>query len=432
MPDLKTSKICDPLYAYIYLDQGERALIDHSVFQRLRAIQQLGFSDRAFPSGTGNRFSHSLGVCHLAGLAFDSVFNKNKSLPVSESKKRIFRKTVKLAGLLHDIGHGPLSHSSEALMPPLKELDLKGLLNSDFKRSARHEDYSVKFIMEKEGLHEVIKKSGVEPSAVAQLLHREFFGAKDFFVEGGLDFLPLLRQIISSDFDVDRMDYLQRDSLYCGVKYGLIDFSWLISHFDCHVEKGKVFLAIGREALYTLESFILGRQHMRLIVYFHHKSVSYNQILKEYARSSHWKLPSNIQDYVLWTDSRLFEKIKSDDNIWAQRINNQSVYLRLYETLFFESSEKIRQNEAMESLKKMLEKEGLDFIETHSAKDTIKPSKTSLKKYSIYLKNRVLNQTGELYQDSAFLPLPDRKMRRLYVQPEHFSKAKSLLSSLEV
>ena len=72
----------------------------------------------------------------------------------------------------------------------------------------------------------------IDPATVAQLLHQDFFGARDFFIEKGVDFLPLLRQIISSDFDVDRIDYLQRDSLYCGVKYGLIDFIWLLSHFD--------------------------------------------------------------------------------------------------------------------------------------------------------------------------------------------------------
>ena len=122
--------------------------------------------------------------------------------------------------------------------------------------------------------------------------------------------MPLLRQIISSDFDVDRMDYLYRDSLYCGVKYGLIDFVWLISLFDCHIEGNDVFLAIEKEAIYTLESLIVGRQHMRLIVYFHHNSAIYNQMLKKYAESCQWNLPSEISDYILWTDNRLLEQLK--------------------------------------------------------------------------------------------------------------------------
>ena len=243
-------------------------------------------------------------------MAFDSVFNKNKSFRLSESKKQEFRKVLRLSALLHDVGHGPLSHSSEVLMPPLKTLGLKKFLNTDFKRQARHEDYSVQFIMEEEGLYNTITEANVEPSVVAQLLHEEFSGSEDFFIEGGIDFLPLLRQIINSDFDVDRMDYLQRDSLFCGVKYGLIDFVWLISHFDSHIKDDQVFLSIGKEGLYTLESFILGRQHMRLIVYFHHKSAIYNELLKKYAKDCNWKLPSNSQDYIQFTDSRLFDRLK--------------------------------------------------------------------------------------------------------------------------
>lgn len=427
---MKTSKICDPLYDYIYLDQEEKSLVDHPIFQRLRSIQQLGFSEQAFPSGTGNRFSHSLGVCHLAGVAFDSIFNKTKSLSLNESKKQDFKKALRISALLHDIGHGPLSHSSETLMPPLKTLGLKKFLNTNFERQARHEDYSVKFIMEDEGLYKTIKQTNTEPSVVAQLLHEEFSGNESFFIEGGLDFLPLLRQIINSDFDVDRMDYLQRDSLYCGVKYGLIDFAWLISHFDSYIKDNQVFLAIGKESLYTLESFILGRQHMRLIVYFHHKSAIYNEMLKKYAKDCNWKLPSVTQDYLEFTDSKLFDRLKSESNEWAERIIKKNPYLRLYEHISFESSAYQNNKQFILSLQERLQKEEINFIDINSEKHSIKPSKNISEKYSLYLKNKVLNQTKPLYKDPALLSLPTRKIERIYVQPEQFSKAKSLLKDL--
>ena len=426
MLNLKKIKICDPLYDYIYLDQGEKSLVSHSIFQRLRAIRQLGFSEQAFPSGTHNRFSHSLGVCHLAGKAFDSIFNKNKSL-LSESKKQKFRKLVRIAALLHDVGHGPLSHSSEPFMPPLKKLGLEKFLDRHTDRPARHEDYSVKLIMEKEGLYDTIQQTGLEPEAVTQILHPEFSAENNLFIEEGLNFLPLLRQIISSDFDVDRMDYLYRDSLFCGVKYGLIDFIWLISHFDCHIEKDQVFLAIGRESLYTLESLILGRQHMRLIIYFHYKSAIYNQMLKKYAKDCQWKLPVDISSYILWTDGQLFEKLKSDDNIWAQRITEQKPYLRLYESIVFESSF----DKSIELLKKNLEKEEVDFVDINSEKHSIKPHKNILEKYDIYLKNKALNQVQPLREEPALLPLPSRKIQRIYVDPDHFSKAQTVLSQIK-
>ena len=405
--------------------------MDHLFFQRLRSIQQLGFSEKAFPSGTGNRFSHSLGVCHLAGMAFDSIFEKPKSFSLSESKKQEFRKALRIAALLHDVGHGPLSHSSESLMPPLKNLGLKKFLNTNFERQARHEDYSVKFIMEEEGFYKTLKQVNVEPSVIAQLLHEEFSGSEDFFIEGNLDFLPLLRQIINSDFDVDRMDYLQRDSLFCGVKYGLIDFVWLISHFDSHIKDNQVFLSIGKEGLYTLESFILGRQHMRLIVYFHHKSAIYNELLKKYAKDCNWKLPSNSQDYIQFTDSKLLDRLKSESNKWAERIITNTPYLRLYEHICFESSVYQNDKHFIFSIREKLKKAGVNFIDINSEKHSIKPSKSSSEKYPIYLKNNALDQIKPLYEDPSLLSFPTRKIQRIYVEPEQFSKAKLLLKELE-
>lgn len=431
MPNLKLSQICDPLYDYIDLDPNEKSLVDQELFQRLRYIQQLGFSEKAFPSGTGNRFCHSLGAFHLAGLAFDSVFNK-ADFPLKESKKKQFRKTLTIAALLHDIGHGPLSHSSEVLMPPLKSLNLKQYFPTEQNRSARHEDYNVKLLMEEKELYKKVQNSGADPSSVAQILHEDFSGSEDLFIEGGIDFLPLLKQIISSDFDVDRMDYLKRDSLLCGVKYGLIDFPWLISHFDSHIVNNKVFLAVAREGLYTLESFILGRQHMRMVVYFHHKSVIYNEMLKKYAENCHWKLPPDIENYKKYTDSRLFDHLKADsNNVWARRILSNKPYLRLYEELFFEESDTSEEDQKFAFLKSSLQKEGINFIDINSKKHSIKPSKNTLRKKPIYLKNKSLNQNQPLDQSSILLCFPSRKIQRIYVEPQHFSKAKTVLKQMK-
>lgn len=424
-------KICDPLYDYIYFDEGESQLIQHPLFQRLRSIRQMGFSGEAFPSGTHSRFAHSLGVCHLAGRAFDSIFEKNPDW-LSEKKKQAFRSSVRMAALLHDIGHGPLSHSSEPLFPPLKSLGLEKFLKAKPGRPARHEDYSLKFILEKEALSPVIEKSGQNPRALATLLHPEFSGGEDFFKEGGLDFLPLLSQIISSDFDVDRMDYLHRDSLFCGVRYGLIDSPWLLDHFDVHVVEGQVFLAIRKEALYTLESLILGRQHMRMIVYFHYKSVIYNEMLKNYAKETSWKLPSEISEYLHWVDSYFLEKqIKSSDNIWARRIREQRPFLRLYERAFLENSPPAGEGgKALEDLKNSLKKQGLEFMDINSSEHAIQPQK-SRGTHTIYLKNSALNQVQEFYKDPALLKISSRKIQRIYVEPSQFEKARSCLKSIE-
>ena len=424
---IREFKICDPLYDYIYLEEDEIRIVNHIIFQRLRAIRQLGFSEHAFPSGTHNRFTHSLGVCHLAGLAFDSIFNKNKKWPISSKKRQVFRKLLRVSALLHDIGHGPLSHSSESLMPPLEQLSLEKYLKKA-GRQARHEDYSLKFIMEKKGLSDTLKGMGLEPMAVAQLLHPDFSIATPFFKEGGINFLPLLRQIISSDFDVDRMDYLYRDSRSCGVKYGLIDFAWLISHFDSYLEDQELFLAIGSEALYTLESLTLGRQHMRLIVYFHHKSAIYNQMLKNYSKECQWYLPAEAEEYVNFTDSLLFEKLRWDkDNEWAKRIIEKKPYLRLYESVYTKENEIQSQNN-INSLKPWLKKKGLPYISINSEKHSLHPSKP--KTYPVYLKNRAINQFQKLESSSVFLALPSRRIQRIYVRPEDFPQAKELMKEV--
>ena len=434
MSHLTTFKICDPLYDYIYFDKGEKALIEHKIFQRLRAIQQLGFADMAFPSGTHNRFSHSLGCAHLAGQAFDSIFEKNKkNFSLTESKKREFRKVVKMSALLHDVGHGPLSHFSEPLMPPLKALQMEKYMKVGERRMGRHEDYSLKMIMEKEeGLFNTIQKAGVAPEAVAQILHHEFKEKESRFQAGGLDFLPLFRQIISSDFDVDRMDYLQRDSLHCGVKYGLIDFIWLISHFDCHIRGNQVFLGIRKGGLYTLESFILGRQHMRLIVYFHHKSVIYNKMLKKYAEEVPYRLPASLTQYIPFTDSHLKDHLRKEHNTWAKKIMEQKPYIRLAEYVFFDSFKKKgfsqEEPEKLISLKQKLNKHNIPFIEINSEEDSLTPYKTDpAKDNTISLKSTNNHETKPLKEDPGFLYLPPRKIQRIYVPPHLWKTATSLL-----
>ena len=531
--------VCDPLYGYMSFDADERRLIDHRAFQRLRSIQQLGFSQYAFPSGSGNRFSHSLGACHLAGLAFDSVFSKKEAPRLSGEKRRLFRKTLRFAALLHDIGHGPLSHSSECLTPPLSDLGLEGFfaknspqeagkgsraplsraspegtrpveprpvadlpakaLRRPSGRRARHEDYSALLIL-KTDLAGLIQKAGVEPEAVVSLIHRElFWKTADFWKERDLCFQPFLGQIISSDLDVDRMDYLQRDSLFCGVKYGLMDFQWLLSHFTCHREGDRLFLALRREALYTVESFLLGRQHMRLIVYFHRKAVVYNQMLQKYAQKcarrrippAQWTLPADPESYIRFTDSRLFETLKETENEWSRRIlGRKKPFLRLFERTITSPRRRKEAKEAEreKDLKQALQKTGIPFIEADSnqsapaalpaegfsanrfsaakrrpasaeawtakdfseeavpsggisagadgaaaaeaaeprpATDRSAMDRTLEARFTadrIFLKDSLTARAEPL--NDSLLPLPERRIRRIYVAPEFFEEAK--------
>src|SRR4051812_22746529 len=166
-------EVRDPIHGEIELNSAEVAVLDSAAYQRLRSIKQLGFSEFSFPGATHNRYLHSLGVCHLAGRAFDSIFKKFE-FSTSTLRERL-RQTTRLAALLHDIGHGPLSHTTEDVMPRLKELKLKAYdkkkVPPDPNRQANHEDYTIKFITDS-SLTEILRDnfSDIDPMAIASLV----------------------------------------------------------------------------------------------------------------------------------------------------------------------------------------------------------------------------------------------------------------------
>jgi len=149
-------EIRDPVHGSIPLTDAEVAVLDSPEFQRLRAVKQLGFAEFSYPGATHNRYIHSIGVCHLAGLAFDQIFQKF-NFSSADAKNRL-RQCFRLGAMLHDIGHGPLSHTTEEVMPMLSELKVKAyeqkmenkgqasLMNQKTDRRADHEDYTIKYI----------------------------------------------------------------------------------------------------------------------------------------------------------------------------------------------------------------------------------------------------------------------------------------------
>ena len=366
-------RILDPIHKYITFSDHERSLIDSVMFQRLRYIRQLGFAEFAFPGALHNRFLHSLGVCHLAGRAFDSLRLLDDFL--SPQKKKDFRQLVRLAALLHDIGHGPLSHTSETAMPLLSELSLSSFVSeeNDKKTKATHENYTIKMILDSE-LKSKIKASGVDPEYVAHLIDdRVQLPDRDFFISKGIDFKPLLKQMISSDLDMDRMDYLQRDSFFCGTDYGFCDHEWILNNLQVYVQKDRAFLGVGQKAVYSVESFFLGRRHMNLAIYFHNKMVAMDEMLCRYFNSSDcdFSIPASLEDYINCTDYSLFANLKSNvhKNEWACRIIENQPYERICEAQYV-YPEKEAKLERLRKVILFLEKQGIPFIHTDSLSHT--------------------------------------------------------------
>lgn len=422
-------EIRDPLHGSMYFSDAEVSILDTPEYQRLRAIKQLGFSEFSFPGATHNRYLHSLGVCHLAGRTFDSIF---RAYPFIKTSAKIrLRQTVRLAALLHDVGHGPLSHSTEQVMPLLKNLHVTIYEDRvQNNRRANHEDYTIKLITES-SITTAMQKNfhDVQPIHVAALIDKTLKVTDDFFKDGDFDFRPILSQIVSSELDVDRMDYLERDSLYCGTNYGRVDLEWLIQNMTFHNVENKMYLALNRRALYSFDDFLISRHHMHLMVYFHHKSIIYEEMLNRYLMSPDCKfiLPSDINQYTNYNDYKLHEHLSEVKNPWAKRVADRRPFRMLLEMHHTADSSR------PETIKKSLESKNIEVIWASSKARLSKYHSGSpedkaldifvLDQYDHWDKPTPINQSTQIFSKYEGTRIIDR----LYVSPEQYSDAEKIL-----
>lgn len=224
----------DPIYGFItFSDDILYDIIDHPNFQRLRRISQLGLTNYVYPGATHTRFHHSLGACHLMHKALNTLLYKG----VSITKEEVLG--AKLAILLHDIGHGPFSHVLE---------------NTLVKTS--HEEISL---------------------AIMQKLNKQFSGQLDVCISIFKKEYPktFLSQLVSGELDVDRLDYLTRDSFYTGVAEGIIGYDRILQMINVH--EGK--LVVEEKGKYSIEKFLLARKIMFGQVYLHKTVIAADQML---------------------------------------------------------------------------------------------------------------------------------------------------------
>jgi HD superfamily phosphohydrolase len=218
------TEIRDPVHGYVKPDALAFDLMNTPQMQRLRWIKQLGLANLVYPGANHTRFEHSLGVYHLAGLLSGRL-----GLPEEDKIK------VGAAALLHDIGHGPLSHATESVLAPY----------------LRQEHEMVIDILRHGELRDVLDEYGLQPSEIQSLIS----GAR-------------LGQVINSEIDADRMDYLIRDAHYTGVAYGVIDHLRLIEEMRLH--NGRLVVDSG--GVQAATSLLISRLLMHPAVYYHHVS----------------------------------------------------------------------------------------------------------------------------------------------------------------
>jgi HD superfamily phosphohydrolase len=226
-------EIKDPVHGYVYITEPEKEIIDSYPVQRLHRLRQLAGSEYVYPGANHTRFEHSVGVMYLASKVTE---NPNISRLVSEDEAD----AVKVAGLLHDVGHGPFSHVFEQLL--------------DRELGKTHEDMT-EWIIKNSELKETLRKNGYDAEEVGRLATGKLHKPKKAFLD----------QIISSAVDVDKQDFIVRDSHHTGAEYGFIDIFRLIHALDVLEED----LAIDLGALSALESFIIARIESFKSIYFH-------------------------------------------------------------------------------------------------------------------------------------------------------------------
>lgn len=230
-----TTQLNDPIYGFISIPNGVLfKLVEHPYFQRLRRISQMGMSYTVYPGAHHTRFLHAIGAMHLAQVAVRTL--RKKEVEISHQEEE----ALCIAILLHDIGHGPFSHAME----------------HSIVENVHHEAISLFFM---------------------EALNKEMQGALSLAIKIFKNTYerPFFHQLIASQLDLDRLDYLRRDSLYTGVSEGAINVQRLIAMWDVKNDR----LVVDSKGIYSVESFLVARRMMYWQVYYHKTGIVAEQLL---------------------------------------------------------------------------------------------------------------------------------------------------------
>jgi len=265
--------IIDPIHDFIRVYNSELKIIDNPIFQRLRRIRQLSGAHLTYPGAQHTRFEHSLGVMHIAGRASQTLQEKGV-LNADDID------SIRLAALLHDIGHGPFSHLFEEVLQQKKKIS--------------HENIGKQLILKTE-IGDILSKSGKDKKFITKLA----FGGSKF---------PFMNELLSGSLSVDMMDYLPRDGYFTGAEHAKIDYKRITQSLDVFQKK----LALEKSALYSFESMMHSRYQMFKAVYFHKTVRSAEVMLLESIKLADSEIgftSMKLDDYVKLTDDYVLSKL---------------------------------------------------------------------------------------------------------------------------
>lgn len=334
--------IRDPVHGFIRADRLEAALVDSRPMQRLRSIQQLGVMSLVFPGAVHSRFSHALGAMALAGQVFDALAARAPAELAARLGPRE-RRLVRAAALLHDLGHAPYSHSAEEL----------------FEGGIDHEQMT-RLLLGSPEVGEIFARhgDGLAAAEVAALLAGEPAGP------------PILYQIVSGELDVDKMDYLLRDSLFCGVRYGSFDLPRLLDTMlpVADPETGEWGIGVDEGGVHAVEALVLARYYMFTQVYFNVTAKAMELHLSAWLRRGSLRWSSDPERFLAEDDVSVLGQLRASRDPHARAIVGRRHY-----PLAFESREHLgpEEKQRFEALLPELRERfaGEDLLVSNSAKD---------------------------------------------------------------
>jgi len=300
-------RLRDPIHGFLHLDELESALLGSRAVQRLRWIHQLGLTFLVYPGAEHSRFSHVLGATAVAGRVFDALMAKRPGMmPRDEAAQA--RRLVRAAALLHDVGHAPFSHSAE----------------DRFEDGIDHEEMTRRLLDAAE-VREPFERHG-RGLAVEQVV--------DLLAGRVAPHRRFLSQIVSGELDVDKMDYLLRDSLFCGVRYGVYDLDRLIDTLTPieDPETGAIGLGIEEGGVHAVEALILARYYMFTQVYFNVTGKALEHHLTEWLRASGRCWSSDPARFLAEDDHSTLAAMRADPGVHARAVVDRAHFPLAFET----------------------------------------------------------------------------------------------------
>lgn len=399
----------DPLYGFISVnDELLFKIIEHPLFQRLRRIRQLGLTDYVYPGALHTRFHHAIGAMHLMGLVLNNL--KSKGHQISEEEFQ----AAQIAILLHDVGHGPFSHTLEYTL-----ID-----------SVKHEDISLAFM---------------------QQLNSEFNGQLDLALKIFTNQYSrkFLNALVSSQLDIDRLDYLNRDSFFTGVSEGTIGVDRIIQMLDVADDE----LVVDEKGMYSIEHFLGARRLMYWQVYLHKTAVSAEKMLTlliqraQYLSSQGIELPvsaplafflsntlkgddflqnseaiqcyTQLDDFDIWSAVKQFES--SEDKVLAM-LSSMLLHRKLFKVLL--ANEEFPESEVLKISQSIAEQMQISLDEARFLIDKGVLSNSAY--VSEKQKINILMKSGEIVDVAKASDLPNIKAMSKIVRKHYLCWPKSV------